>query len=121
MNVYLNPLLLRQTYLDVLNDMRIPYVEAIGEGDDECVALANHLNCYLIGKDSDYYCYSINKGYIPFDYLNFQPKKNRTNYSLFAYLYSVDFLLEYFKGLNTSTLALACCLCGNDYISFRYN
>ncbi|CAF4074072.1 unnamed protein product, partial [Adineta steineri] len=28
--------------------MNIPYVLALGEGDDECVSLANHLNCYLI-------------------------------------------------------------------------
>jgi hypothetical protein len=117
LNVDLSPLLLRQTFLNVLDDMQIPYVQAIGEGDDECVSLANHLNCYLIAKDSDYYCYDINRGYISFDYLDIEPEKHHGYYSLSVHLYTVDSLLKYFDGLNTSTLALACCLCGNDYIN----
>jgi hypothetical protein len=54
--MYLSPLLLRQTFISVLDAMNIPYVSALGEGDDECVSLANHLHCYLIAQDSDYYC-----------------------------------------------------------------
>jgi 5'-3' exonuclease len=97
--------------------MNIPYISALGEGDDECVSLANHLNCYLISRDSDYYCYNIKKGYIPFDYVDINPIEKNSYYYLSAQLFTIDSLLERFIGLNHSTLSLACCLCGNDYIS----
>jgi hypothetical protein len=98
--------------------MNIPYISALGEGDDECVSLANHLNCYLISRDSDYYCYNLKKGYIPFDYVDINPiEKKDSYYYLSAQLFTIDSLLEKFIGLNHSTLSLACCLCGNDYIS----
>jgi 5'-3' exonuclease len=115
-NLDLSPLLLRQTFVNVLDEMNIPYISALGEGDDECVSLANHLNCYLISRDSDYYCYNLTKGYIPFDYVDINPVKKDWFFYLSAQLYTIDSLLERFDGLNPSTLSLACCLCGNDYI-----
>ncbi|CAF0882247.1 unnamed protein product [Rotaria sordida] len=116
-NIELSPLLLRQTFINILNEMNIPYISALGEGDDECVSLANHLDCYLIARDSDYYCYNLLKGYIPFDYVDVNPiKKNSYSY-LSAQLFTIDSLLEKFIGLKPSTLSLAFCLCGNDYIN----
>lgn len=100
--------------------MQIPYVQALGEGDEECVSLANHLDCYLIATDSDYYCYNLYRGYISFDYLKLEPKRSKNNYKyLSAWSYNVKSLLNHFDGLDTSTLALACCLCGNDYIQTK--
>jgi hypothetical protein len=96
--------------------MNIPYISALGEGDDECVSLANHLNCYLISRDSDYYCYNLVKGYVPFDYVDINPIETDCYCYLSAQLFTVDSLLGRFTGLNHSTLSLACCLCGNDYI-----
>ncbi|CAF1422828.1 unnamed protein product [Adineta steineri] len=116
-NIDLSPLLLRQTFLNVLDEMNIPYVSALGEGDDECVSLANHLNCYLISRDSDYYCYNLLQGYIPFEYVDINPIKKDSYYYLSAQLFTIDSLLNKFPGLNHSTLSLACCLCGNDYIN----
>ena len=115
-NLELSPLLLRQTFINVLDQMNIPYISALGEGDDECVSLANHLDCYLISRDSDYYCYNLLKGYIPFDYVDINPVEKDSYYYLSAQLFTIDSLLERFVGLNHSTLSLACCLCGNDYI-----
>jgi 5'-3' exonuclease len=97
--------------------MNIPYISALGEGDDECVSLANHLDCYLISRDSDYYCYNLIKGYIPFDYVDINPIEKDSYVYLSAQLFTMDSLLERFPGLNHPTLALACCLCGNDYIN----
>lgn len=116
-NIDLSPLLMRQTFISVLNEMNIPYISALGEGDDECVSLANHLNCYLISRDSDYYCYNLTKGYVPFDYVDINPIKKDSYTYLSAQLFTIDSLLERFDGLNHSTLSLACCLCGNDYIN----
>lgn len=116
-NINLSPLLLRQTFINVLDEMNIPYVSALGEGDDECVSLANHLDCYLIARDSDYYCYNLVRGYIPFYYLDINPKQRDSYYYLSTLLFEIDSLFNKFPGLNHPTLALACCLCGNDYIS----
>ena len=116
-NINLSPLLLRQTFINVLNEMNIPYVSAIGEGDDECVSLANHLDCYLISRDSDYYVYNLKKGYIPFDYVDVNPMKDEAgDFYLSAQLFQNENLFLKFPGLTHSTLALACCLCGNDYL-----
>lgn len=116
-NLDLSPLLLRQVFLNVLDQMNIPYISALGEGDDECVSLANHLDCYLISRDSDYYCYNLIKGYIPFDYVDINPIDKDSYVYLSAQLFTMDSLLERFPGLQHSTLSLACCLCGNDYIN----
>ncbi|UJR36213.1 hypothetical protein I4U23_028945 [Adineta vaga] len=116
-NIDLSPLLLRQTFLNVLDEMNIPYISALGEGDDECVSLANHLNCYLIARDSDYYCYNLYQGYVPFDYVDINPIEKDSYHYLSAQLFTIDSLLNQFPGLNPSTLSLACCLCGNDYIA----
>jgi 5'-3' exonuclease len=116
-NIDLSPLLLRQTFVNVLDEMNIPYVSALGEGDDECVALANHLDCYLIARDSDYYCYNLYRGYVPFDYVDINPIEKDSYYYLSAQLFTVDSLLDRFPGLTHPTLSLACCLCGNDYIT----
>ncbi|CAF1039475.1 unnamed protein product [Adineta steineri] len=75
------PLLLRQTFISVLDDMQIPYAQALGEADEECVSLANRLDCYLISKDSDYYCYTVDCGYIPFQYLILEPKINEKDFT----------------------------------------
>ena len=42
---------------------------ANGEADPFVAALANDLKSYVIGNDSDYYIYPIEKGYIPLDRL----------------------------------------------------
>lgn len=116
-NLNLSPLLLRQTFINVLNEMDIPHISAIGEGDDECVSLANHLDCYLISRDSDYYVYNLKKGYIPFDYVDVNPIENELGcLYLSAQLYQIENLLMKFPGLTHPTLSLACCLCGNDYL-----
>ena len=44
---------------------------ANGEADPVVVALANDLKGYVIGNDSDYYIYPIDKGYIPLDRLSY--------------------------------------------------
>ncbi|CAF0930602.1 unnamed protein product [Adineta steineri] len=114
--VSITPRLLHQTFISVLDAMQVPYISALGEADDECVSLANHFNCYLMATDSDYFCYNLHRGYIPFESLDINPKKRHGYIYLTAQLYHIDSLLEKFEGLQPKTLALACCLCGNDYI-----
>jgi 5'-3' exonuclease len=115
-NIELSPPLIRQVFLQVLDELMIPYISALGEGDDECVSLANHLDCYLIARDSDYYCHYLVRGYIPFDYVDVNAIAGETHPYLPARLFTVDSLCERFAGLNPSTLALAFCLCGNDHV-----
>ncbi|UJR17243.1 hypothetical protein I4U23_004138 [Adineta vaga] len=105
--VSMHPALLRQTFINLLDTMQVPYISALGEGDDECVSLANHLNCYLMATDSDYFCYNLYRGYIPFESLDIQPREKHGRVYLTAQLYRINSLLEKFKGLQPKTLALA--------------
>jgi hypothetical protein len=115
-NVELSPLLLRQIFLSVLDTSKIPYVSALREADGECVSLANRLDCFLIAQDSDYFCYDLVRGYIPFDSVEMISSAEGSRH-LTARLYHIDSLLNAFPGVQFLTLVLACCLCGNDYVS----
>lgn len=70
----------------------------------------------MIARDSDYYCYNLFQGYVPFDYLDVNPVEKDSYCYLSAQLFTLDSLLNRFPGLNPKTLALACSLCGNDYV-----
>ncbi|CAF0792546.1 unnamed protein product [Didymodactylos carnosus] len=92
------PLLLQHTMINVLEKLEIRYRSAAKEADPLCVHLANKLNAYVIGFDSDYYCYHIGKGYIPLKYLDFT--------TLSGQLYCYKTLLNVYKGLTMRCLAL---------------
>ncbi|CAF1498231.1 unnamed protein product, partial [Adineta steineri] len=96
--------------------MKITYVSALGEGDGECVSLANRFDCYVIAQDSDYFCYYLVRGYIPFNSMDMDQILRGVG-SLTVQLYHMDSLLRQFAGLQPSTLALACCICGNDHVN----
>lgn len=116
-NVDLSPALIRQVFQAVLDEFQVPYVSSLAEADDQSVSLANHLDCFLIATDSDYFCYSIDRGYIPFDFLHVEPTEKDGIVFLPCRLFNVELLFERFPGLNPTSLAISCAICGNDYLS----
>ncbi len=44
------PLFAKAVFVDALRDCGIPFVFSDGDGDPDCVALANHLVCYVLAR-----------------------------------------------------------------------
>ena len=63
------PLMAKIVFVDAIRDLSaegvLKFFVADAEADREVVSLANHLGCPVLGKDSDYYIFNINGGYIP--------------------------------------------------------
>ncbi len=59
------PLFAKAVFIDALRDFGIPFVVADGDGDPDCVALANHLECPVLADDADFFIFNIDNGYVP--------------------------------------------------------
>ncbi|CAF1517192.1 unnamed protein product, partial [Didymodactylos carnosus] len=92
------PLLFHLTMINILEKLKIPYKSAVEEADPLCAHMANELKAYVIGFDSDYYFYNINKGYIPLKYFDLN--------TLSGKLYCHTTLLNVYQGLTIKCLAL---------------
>ena len=59
------PLFAKSVFVDALRDFGLKFYVANGEADQGVVSLANELGCPVLGKDSDYFIFNIEGGYIP--------------------------------------------------------
>ena len=59
------PLFAKSVFVDALRDLGLNFYVANGEADQDVVSLANHFGCPVLGKDSDYFIFNIEGGYIP--------------------------------------------------------
>ena len=59
------PLFAKSVFVDVLRDFGLNFYVANGEADQDVVSLANYLGCHVLGKDSDFFVFNIEQGYIP--------------------------------------------------------
>ena len=107
-NYRVSPILMLQTFMDALQDMKIEFHIAPTEGDKETVGVANARGCPVLSNDSDFYMYDLAHGFIPLEYFSTTGKCS---------LYHVDNFVSYF-GLRDPKLRLFLpALHGNDFIS----
>ncbi|CAF3241716.1 unnamed protein product [Rotaria sp. Silwood2] len=59
------PALLRDEFLLILHNLEIQVYVSSGEADPTIVKMARKHNAYIVARDSDYYLYEIQKGYVP--------------------------------------------------------
>ena len=59
------PLFAKAVFQDAVRDSDLKFFVADGEADQSIVALANHLDCPVVGNDSDFFIFDIRCGYIP--------------------------------------------------------
>ena len=62
---YVLPLFAKSVFVDAMRDFGLKFYVADGEADRDIVSLANHLCCPVLGKDSDFFVFNIEQGYIP--------------------------------------------------------
>ncbi|XP_063358691.1 protein asteroid-like [Cydia amplana] len=122
-SLQLFPILLRDTFRDVLVEMDIAYTVCEFEADDEIAAMARHLGCPVLSYDSDFFIYNVL--YIPFNTVELKPtpigtKENGEKiYALECKMYKVEYMLKHFGGLEDELLPLLATLLGNDYVQKR--
>lgn len=71
------PLMMREVFVDAVNDCNIPVMRCAFEADEELAALSRKLNCPVLSYDSDFYIY--NCKYIPLVTLTMRAHKKRVN------------------------------------------
>ena len=62
-----SPLFTKMVFIDALRDTRVKFFVADGEADSDIVSLANHLECPVLGRDSDFFIFNVKEGYVPMD------------------------------------------------------
>ncbi|CAK1549623.1 unnamed protein product [Leptosia nina] len=116
--IQLFPLLLRDLFKGVLNEINVLYTVCEFEADDEIAALARCLNCPVLSYDSDFYIYNVL--YIPFNTVELKPVQIKQGdqkiYVIHCQIYKVEFLTEHFGGINKELLPLLATLLGNDFV-----
>ncbi|KAK3086613.1 hypothetical protein FSP39_021041 [Pinctada imbricata] len=113
------PILAYETFRQVLNAMKVPFVVSDFEADYDIAVLANHFECPVLSYDSDFYILPLSAGFIPFDSVNFSIQADENDKSqkyLLCRIYFVDKLTKHFPNLGRDLLPLLATLMGNDYI-----
>lgn len=103
------PPLAVEVFLEALRRCQAQFYVVDGEADPEAVALANHYNCPVLAKDSDYFLFNVNAGYIPIASLEWESAPVIGN------VYLLSNFAKYFKIPIEMCYALPAIL-GNDFL-----
>ncbi|XP_055919069.1 protein asteroid [Eupeodes corollae] len=71
------PLMMREVFIDALNDCAVPVMRCVFEADDELAALSRKLNCPVLSYDSDFYIHNVK--YIPLVTLTVKAHKKKVS------------------------------------------
>lgn len=120
------PILAIRVFKDVLQEMGIRCAQCPFEADAEITAIANHYQCPVISKDSDFYVFDITAGFIRLDYIDVNVQKKDQGGQSYCFLkcviYHVDSFLSLFPGVEKCVLPLFSTLMGNDFVDeFVFN
>ncbi|CAH0557936.1 unnamed protein product [Brassicogethes aeneus] len=106
------PLFLRETFINVIDELGLKKARCEFEGDSEVASLAMALNCPMLSYDSDYFM--SNALYIPFNTLKMS--RDKTYRCINCKVYKIDKFLNHFGGMDKRNLPILAVLLGNDYI-----
>ncbi|XP_070539198.1 single-strand DNA endonuclease ASTE1-like [Ptychodera flava] len=108
------PLFAFEVLEKVLKDMKVHFVYCDFEGDRDIATLANQWGCRVIGQDSDFYIFDIEKGYISFKHLHHAMKDDRAPLNEVKVYTRENFCSQF--NIDQRFMSLMACLLGNDYI-----
>ena len=61
------PLLAKEVFQLTLKEINVPFYVVDGEADSVIVEIANCYDCPVLGSDSDFFMFNVERGYIPID------------------------------------------------------
>lgn len=115
------PILARDVFICVLNELSVPFAICDYEADDQITALANYYKCPVISADSDFFIFDVHNGFITRDsiettvILDIDSSGKEYRY-LNCYIYYIDEFISCFPGIEKTVLPLFGTLMGNDYV-----
>ncbi|CAH0557937.1 unnamed protein product [Brassicogethes aeneus] len=110
------PLFLRETFINVIDELGLKRARCEFEGDSEVACLAKALNCPILSYDSDYFIFDAL--YIPFSTftMSLSRSRDKTYNYIYCQVYKIDKFLDHFGGMDKTNLPILAVLLGNDYI-----
>ncbi|XP_014215245.1 protein asteroid [Copidosoma floridanum] len=111
------PLLLKETFKNILSQKNIKCAQSLFEADDDLASVARLLNCPVLSFDSDFYVFDVM--YVPYNTLDngIVRNPNGNGFMKNCKVYKIDFFLQRFPHMDRTLMPLAATLLGNDYIS----
>lgn len=101
-----SPILMLQTFINVIKDLKVKLYVAACEADKEVAAVANSLRCPVLSTDSDYFMFELRHGYIPFDKFSITT----------CYLFHIDYFVAQFCLQDPKFRLFIPAIHGNDFL-----
>ncbi|NXJ78689.1 ASTE1 protein, partial [Trogon melanurus] len=111
------PLLARETFVQALRRLGVPFVQCFGEADREIAALASRWGCPVLSLDSDFCVFDLPGGFCPLNHFRWrslgaaEPRRRFVP----ARRFSAERFCRHFGALDRSLLPLFAVLQGNDH------
>ncbi|XP_060756998.1 protein asteroid homolog 1-like [Neoarius graeffei] len=112
------PILIKNVFKQILQKLRIPFIQCLAEADWEAAALASEWNCPVLSNDSDFYIFNIKSGFLPITHFQWRKVsllKRSAKKFIPAKSYRVLNLCAAFNRMNKYNLPLFAVILGNDY------
>ncbi|NXC28041.1 ASTE1 protein, partial [Campylorhamphus procurvoides] len=108
----LAPLLARETFVQALRRLGVPFVQSFGEADREIATLANSWGCPVLSLDSDFCVFDLAGGYCPLPHFHWEAAGPFVP----ARCFWAERLCGHFGRLHKGMLPLFAALSGNDFV-----
>ncbi|KAF5891783.1 protein asteroid 1-like, partial [Clarias magur] len=113
------PILTKKVFKQVLQKLKVPFIQCLAEADWEVAALANEWNCPVLSNDSDFYIFSLKCGLLPITHFQWRKvsllRGSAKNYYIPTKSYHIHTLCNAFNRMNKYHLPLCATILGNDY------
>ena len=105
------PLYTKIVLSDVLSELSIKYVVVDGDADEDTAKVANFHSCHVLSNDSDFYMYSLKRGFIRMNGFDWSTKPIKAD------VYYMKAMLDQFKLRDESLRFIIPAVLGNDFLS----
>lgn len=115
------PLLARQTFVQALGRLGVPFVHCFAEADREIAGLANRWGCPVLSLDSDFFIFELAGGYCPLSHFQWrnvcagQGRQGPQGCYVPARRFSRERFCAHFGPLSQRLLPLFAVMTGNDF------
>ncbi|KAF5908102.1 protein asteroid 1, partial [Clarias magur] len=110
------PLLTRDVFRQVLDELGVPLVQCVSEADFEIASLAHQWQCPVLSNDSDFYIFDLSGGYLPMTSFQWENVCGKAGeHYIPARRYTVSRFCSFFNNFNKQLLPLFAVIIGNDY------
>lgn len=110
------PILSRQVFKQVVNELGVPLSQCISEADFEIASLAHQWKCPVLTSDSDFYIFDLPGGYLPMAYFEWENVcRHGAECHILARRFTVNRFCSHFNHMNKQLLPLLAVIIGNDY------